>query len=61
MHPLITRNTLQRKVTSNTYTVHFSLHWHLKIKITTEGTGTVGLKEVSVTYKAYIIQNITGL
>lgn len=38
-----------------------SLHWQLKINISTKGTGTVGPKEVSVTFKAHIIQNITGL
>lgn len=61
MHPLITANTLQKKVTSSTYTINCSLHWELKIKITTEETGTIGPMEILVTYKAHIIQNITGL
>lgn len=59
--PLITGNILQKKLNSNTYTMKFSLHWQLKIKIMTEGTGTVGPREVLVPYKAYIIQNMTGL
>lgn len=63
MHPLflITGNILQKKFTSNIYTINFSLHWQLKIKIMTEGTGTVGPREVLVPYKTYMIQNTTGL
>lgn len=66
MHPLslITGNILhkkKKKITSSTYTMSFSLHWQLKTKIMTERTGTLGPRVVLDPYKAYPIQNVTGL
>lgn len=54
-------NMLQKKFISKAYTMNFCLHWQPKTKITTEGTGTRGSREVLVSYNPCVIQNITIL